>query len=98
MSNILRGSRVKRSSKRANDFISSIGFDAPISKHVVAINMAHMLALLRSNEVGRSVAAPSLKFLDSLPERIKLDTSTEDVHHMIEQLAIKKIGMDVAGY
>ena len=96
--NILRGSRVKRSSKRANDFISSIGFDAPIAKHVVSINMAHMLSLLRAKEVDDVVASASLRFLGGLPEVMKLDPKTEDVHHMIEQDAIKAIGMDAAGY
>ncbi len=96
--NILRGSRVKRSSKRANDFISSIGFDAPIAKHVVSINMAHMLSLLRSKEVEEEVASANLRFLAGLPEVMRLDPNTEDVHHMIEQDAIKAIGMDTAGY
>jgi argininosuccinate lyase len=98
MPNILRGNRVKRSSKKANDFISSIGFDAPLTKHVVSINMAHMLALLRSKEVRQDVASASLRFLSGLPPDLELDPSTEDVHHMIEQEAIKAIGMDKAGY
>jgi argininosuccinate lyase len=98
MPNILRGSRVKRSSKRANDFISSIGFDTPLTKHVVSINMAHMLALLKSKEVSAEVASASLKFLRNLPSDLELDQSTEDVHHMIEQEAIKSIGMEKAGY
>ncbi len=96
--NILRGSRVRRSSRRANDFISSIGFDSPIAKHVVAINMAHMLSLLRSNEVNDEVASSSLRFLEGLPKVMKLDENTEDVHHMIEQDAIKAIGMESAGF
>ena len=98
MSNILRGSRVKRSSKRANDFISSIGFDSPIAKHVVSINMAHMLALARSREVAPEVSSACLEFLEGLPAVLELDTSTEDVHHMIEQHAIRKIGMETAGF
>lgn len=98
MSNILRGSRVKRSSKRANDFISSIGFDSPIAKHVVSINMAHMLALSRAGEVAPEVAVACLDFLEGLPAVLQLDPSTEDVHHMIEQHAIREIGMETAGY
>lgn len=98
MPNILRGSRVRRSSKRANDFISSIGFDTPLTKHVASINMAHMLALYRSKEVSPVVASASLRFLSGLPSHLELDKTTEDVHHMIEQEAIKTIGMDKAGY
>ncbi len=98
MSNILRGSRVKRSSKRANDFISSIGFDSPITKHVVAINMAHMLALSRSKEVTPAVASVCLAFLDSLPPDTELDPETEDVHHAVEQQAVRAIGIETAGF
>jgi len=98
MPNILRGSRVKQSSRRANDFISSIGFDSPLTKHVVAINMAHMLALLKSKEVSTEVASSSLTFLKKLPRNLELDAETEDVHHMVEQEAIRAIGIERAGY
>ena len=98
MSNILRGSRVKRSSKKANDFTSSVGFDGPLSRHVVKINMAHMLSLLRSGEVGKAEGAACLRFLDELPDQMKVDPSTEDVHHWLEQKAIASIGMEAAGY
>ena len=94
--NILRGSRVRRSSKRANDFISSIGFDAPIAKHVVSINMAHMLSLLSVEGGQRRSGRLSVLEVPGAAYRrsSKLDESTEDVHHMIEQEAIKAIGME----
>ena len=98
MNNILRGSRVKRSSKKANDFTSSVSFDGPLSRHVVEINMAHMLSLVRSREVGRQVGVKCLGFLDRLPGHLKADPSTEDVHHWLEQKAVASIGMDAAGY
>lgn len=98
MSNILRGSRVKRSSKKANAFTSSVGFDGPLSRHVVKINMAHMLSLVRSGEVGKKEGAACLLFLDRLPDRMRVDPSTEDVHHWLEQEAIASIGMEAAGY
>ena len=98
MSNILRGSRVKRSSKRANDFTSSVSFDGPLSRHVVKINMAHMLSLMASGEVGKEPGVACLSFLDRLPGHMKVDPSTEDVHHWLEQEAVSSIGMDAAGY
>jgi len=98
VNNILRGSRVKRASKKANDFTSSVSFDGPLSRHVVKINMAHMLSLLASGEVGREQGAACLRFLDRLPDRMKVDPSTEDVHHWLEQKAVASIGMDAAGY
>jgi argininosuccinate lyase len=96
--NILRGSRVKRSSKKANDFTSSVSFDGPLSRHVVAINEAHMLSLIRSGEVGEEEGAACLRFLDGLPEHMKVDPSTEDVHHWLEQKAVASIGMEAAGF
>ena len=98
MSNILRGSRVKRSSKRANDFTSSVSFDGPLTRHVVKINEAHMLSLLASGEVAAGPGVACLRFLDGLPERMRVDSSTEDVHHWLEQKAVSSIGMDAAGY
>ena len=98
MDNILRGSRVKRSSKKANDFTSSVGFDGPLSRHVVKINMAHMLSLLRSREVGNEEGVACLRFLERLPDHMKVDPSTEDVHHWLEQKAVASIGMEAAGY
>ena len=98
MSNILRRSRVRRSSKKANDFTSSVGFDGPLSRHVVKINMAHMLTLIRSGEVGKKEGAACLRFLEGLPDEMKVDPSTEDVHHWLEQEAIASVGMEAAGY
>jgi len=98
VNNILRGSRIKRSSKKANDFTSSVSFDGPLSRHVVKINMAHMLSLIASGEVGNDQGAACLTFLDRLPGHMKVDPSTEDVHHWLEQNAVASIGMDAAGY
>jgi len=96
--NILRGSRVQRSSKRASAFTSSIGFDAPLSRHVVTINEAHMVSLLDSGEVDKKVGSECLRFLSSLPEQLKMEPGSEDVHHSLEQQAVKAIGMEAAGY
>jgi len=95
---ILRGKRIKKSSKRAISFISSIGFDEPITRHVIKINIAHMLSLIRTGVVDERVGAKCLEFLTGLPDDIRLDPKTEDVHQMIEQEAIKAIGMQNAGY
>ena len=98
VANILRGSRIKRSSKKANEFTSSVGFDAPLAPHVVRINMAHMVSLVKSGEVGKKQGAACLAFLKGLPAEYKLDPTSEDVHHSLEQDAIKAIGMETAGY
>ena len=98
MSNILRGSRVKRSSKKANDFTSSVSFDGPLSRHVVMVNIAHMVSLLRAGEVGEKEGVACIRFLDRLPEGMNVDPSTEDVHHWLEQNAVASIGMEAAGY
>ncbi len=98
MDNILRGSRVKRSSRKANDFTSSVAFDGPLSRHVVAINLAHMSWLLRSGQVPKKEGIACLRFLEGLPANPKIDPSTEDVHHWLEQKATASIGIEAAGY
>jgi argininosuccinate lyase len=98
VSNILRGSRIKRSSKEANDFTSSVSFDGPLTRHVVKINIAHMISLLRSGEVGEEVGIACIRFLDRFPDHLTLDPSTEDVHHAIEQKAVASLGMGAAGF
>ncbi len=95
---ILRGRRIKKSNKRAISFISSIGFDEPIRRHVIKINIAHVLSLIRSGAVEKEVGASCLRFLRGLPDDIELDPKTEDVHQMIEQEAIKAVGMENAGF
>src|SRR5437870_7107491 len=57
-----------------------------------------MLSLVRSGAVARDVGDECLRFLEGLPSELKLDPATEDVHQMIEQEAIKAIGMESAGY
>ena len=87
--NILRGSRVKRSSKKANEFTSSVGFDGPLSRHVVKINMAHMLSLIALRRGGQEAGGGVPPVPRRAPGRMKVDpTSTEDVHHSLEQDAI----------
>jgi argininosuccinate lyase len=60
--------------------------------------LAHMLSLMKSGEVGKKQGAECLRFLDGLPEHPRLEPSSEDVHHSLEQQAIKSIGMEAAGY
>ena len=60
--------------------------------------MAHMVSLLRSGEVGEKEGLACIRFLDRLPEGMKLDPSTEDVHHWLEQKAVASIGMEAAGF
>ena len=48
--------------------------------------------------MGKEEGAACLRFLDRLPDHMKVDPSTEDVHHWLEQKAVASIGMDAAGY
>ncbi|TLY17353.1 MAG: argininosuccinate lyase, partial [Thaumarchaeota archaeon] len=81
----------------ATGFISSIGFDAPIARHVIRINTAHMLTLIRGGEVKKGIGAECLKFLlEAAPE-----TTTgqfEDIHQAIEQSAVDRLGVEKAGF
>ncbi|TLX99550.1 MAG: argininosuccinate lyase [Thaumarchaeota archaeon] len=93
----IRGKRLKRSNESATGFTSSIGFDAPIARHVIRINTAHMLTLIRGGEVKKGIGAECLKFLlEAAPE-----TTTgqfEDIHQAIEQSAVDRLGVEKAGF
>jgi argininosuccinate lyase len=92
----IRGRRLKRSNESATGFISSIGFDAPIARHVIRINVAHMLSLIRAGEVKKGIGAECLKFLlEAAPETTG---QFEDIHQAIEQSAVDRLGVEKAGF
>ncbi len=94
----IRGRRLKRYDDRATDFISSIEFDAPIARHVLRINTAHMLSLVRSGEVEKDVGKDCLKFLLHTAPEASFGKHAEDFHQALEQYAVDMLGVEKAGY
>ena len=72
--------------------------DGRIARHVVAVNVAHMAALVKAGEVYRRVGARCIKFLQGASSEISPGTKAEDFHQQLEQDAVDALGVEVAGY
>jgi argininosuccinate lyase len=94
----IRGPRLRQPSERALAFTSSMADDGRIARHVIAVNLAHMAALVRAGEVDRKVGAKCMKFLLGASEDIPVDAKAEDFHQLLEQQAVDSIGVAAAGY
>ncbi len=94
----IRGRRLKKFNDRATEFISSVDFDAPIARHVLKINTAHMLSLVRTGEVTKAVGGQCLKFLTREPASLHPFPGAEDIHQVIEQKAVDRLGVETAGF
>lgn len=93
----VRGRRLRKRSDDATAFASSIASDVHIARHVVSVNMAHMVSLLESGEVPRDVASRCIAFLIGA-SGMQVDGPAEDYHQLLEQRAVDALGVDVAGY
>jgi argininosuccinate lyase len=93
-----RGQRLRKQSDAALAFTSSSGPDSRIARHVVAVNMAHMLALLKAGQVGRPTSSRCLRFLLTASSGPRSRQGSEDFHHQLEQDAVDELGVDIAGY
>ncbi|HZW84310.1 MAG TPA: argininosuccinate lyase, partial [Nitrososphaerales archaeon] len=94
----IRGPRLRKPSDEALEFTSSMAQDGRIARHVVAVNMAHMLELVASGEVDESVGGQCLKFLLRATTSIPSGSKAEDYHQQLEQDAVDALGVDTAGY
>jgi argininosuccinate lyase len=94
----VRGRRLRKQSDDTIAFISSTASDERISAHVVRINMAHMVSLVSSGEVGRATGARCLDFLLNCSPRPDEASRAEDFHQQLEQEAVDTLGVKVAGY
>ena len=52
----IRGPRLRKPSDEALNFTSSMAADERIARHVIRVNLAHMLALARAKEVDPPTA------------------------------------------
>ena len=72
--------------------------DGRIARHVIAVNTAHMAALVKAGEVDRAVGGKIVKFLLAASPDIDPDARAEDFHQQLEQEAVDALGLQVAGY
>ena len=94
----IRGQRLKKQSDAALEFTSSMPSDGRIARQVVRVNMAHMVALVRSREVAEETASACAGFLLSVSPTIEPGAKSEDYHQQLEQEAVDSLGVGKAGF
>jgi argininosuccinate lyase len=94
----IRGPRLRKPSDEALDFTSSMAADGLIAGQVIRVNMAHMAALIKAEEVDREVGMKCMKFLMGASHEISPDARAEDFHQQLEQDAVDQLGVETAGF
>jgi len=94
----IRGPRLRKPSERALAFTSSMAADGRIARHVIAVNIAHMAALVKAGEVDKGTGAKCIMFLTGTSPEISPDFKAEDFHQQLEQQAVDILGIQTAGY
>ncbi len=94
----VRGRRLRKHSDDVTAFTSSMAFDGQIASAVIQVNMAHMVSLIESGEVGATVGGKCLRFLTRASPSVSAGTLAEDFHQFLEQQAVDSIGVETAGY
>jgi argininosuccinate lyase len=94
----IRGPRLRKPSDEALGFTSSLAWDGRIARHVIRVNMAHMVALVNSGEVERGVGGRCIRFLMGASPSIDPDAKAEDYHQQLEQDAVDELGVETAGF
>jgi argininosuccinate lyase len=94
----VRGRRLRKQSDDAVAFTSSTASDERIAAHVVKINLAHTVSLVRSGAVDPLRGGRCLQLLLSYPSRPSPASGAEDFHQQLEQEAVDSLGVEVAGY
>jgi argininosuccinate lyase len=73
-------------------------FDGRIARHVVRTNMAHLVSLVREDQVPRAAGAKCLRFLSKTSPSPAEGAVAEDFHQELEQRAVDSLGVETAGY
>ncbi len=94
----VRGRRLRKQSDESGAFTSSTVSDERIAAHVIRINMAHMVSLLKAGAVPRDEGVETLRFLTGLTPPRSADRVCEDYHQRLEQDAVDALGVKTAGY
>ncbi len=72
--------------------------DGRIARHVIAVNTAHMAALVKAGEVDRGTGGKVIKFLLAASPSVSPDARAEDFHQQLEQQAVDALGVETAGF
>ncbi|HIQ32792.1 MAG TPA: argininosuccinate lyase [Methanothermococcus okinawensis] len=100
--NILRRGRLSQTPERkVLEYTTSLPFDREIFESDILCNIAHTRMLMERGiipeEEGRRIIEELVKIWKEGMEALDLDPSLEDIHMVIENELIRRLGEDVAG-
>lgn len=100
--NILRRGRLGDSiNSKVIEYTTSLTFDREIFESDILCSIAHIIMLMERNIVSKEDGIKIIKELINIykngMETLDLDPSLDDIHMVIENELIKKLGEDVAG-
>jgi argininosuccinate lyase len=97
LSKLLRGGRIGSARKDVVEFTSSIKSDKKLLEAVIKINQAHIIMLTEQKIIDSKIGAKLLQALAKLDPKMKLDSSIEDIHLVVEDEVNKKVGAETGG-
>ena len=89
MSLLFKSGRIKSTKKEIVRFISSIEDDVKLLKHVIDINRAHTIMLMKQGIISSQDCVEILKALKKL-DKPKKNRYLEDIHVYVEEAVIKR--------
>ena len=89
MSLLFKGGRIKSTKKDIVRFISSMEDDVKLLKHVIDINRAHTIMLMKQGIISNQDCVEILKALKNL-DKLKKNRYLEDIHVYVEEAVIKR--------
>jgi argininosuccinate lyase len=96
LSKALRGGRLVKTRRDVVEFSSSIVNDRRLFEHVIKINQAHVIMLVRQRIIDASAGKKLLQALALVKPPVRL-RSIEDVHMYVEEEVTKKTGLEIGG-
>lgn len=97
LSKLLRGGRIGSARKDVVEFTASIKNDQKLLEAVIKINQAHVIMLTEKKIINFQTGAKLLNALSEIDQKMKLNTSLEDVHLTVEEEVNKKVNSETGG-
>lgn len=97
MSEVLKGGRVPGLREDALKYVSSVEHDIKILKHVLDVNKAHVIMLIERGIISKEDGSKILAALLEMGEGLPIRPDAEDIHVIVEEEVIRRVGMDVGG-
>ncbi len=97
MSKALHGGRLLKTRRDVVEFTSSMPSDRRLFEHVVKINQAHIVMLVKQRIIDATTGKKLLQALGTVKLPRTLPKPIEDVHMYVEEEVTKKTGLDIGG-